>query len=165
MSLNARRRRLNIVAPLDQSREQEIVGGLKNALDRGETLAKAKQSFINAGYKQEEVEAAVQKMPAMASPVGQQVQAPSTEIPATQPAQPGAAPVAQPAAVAQPGQPAPAAAAQPAAQALPTTGTTTKVPGQEKKLSKKFIIILVSIGVTVLIIAGVLGVFWNKIFG
>lgn len=144
MSLDGRRRRLKIVAPLDQGREQEIVGGLKNALDRGENLAKAKQSFLNAGYKPEEVEAAVQKMPAMTSQVSKQVTAPSeTEIPPAQPQQ-----------AAQPGQQ--------AAQPLPTT--TAKIPGQKKQLSKKFIIILIASGALILIIAAVLGLFWDKIF-
>lgn len=40
--------------------EKEIVGGIKNALDRGESLEKAKQSFVNAGYEKSEVEKAAQ---------------------------------------------------------------------------------------------------------
>ena len=149
MPSNGRWRRLKIVAPLPlgKSREQEIAGGLKNALDRGENLAKAKQSFLNAGYKPEEVEAAVQKMPAMTSTVSQPVTAPSeTEIPAAQAAQPQAT---------QPGQPQ-------AAKPLPTT--TTNIPGQQQKLSKKFIIILVSSAALALIGAAILGIFWDKIF-
>lgn len=47
-----------IVAPA--SRAKEISGGIKNALDRGESLAKAKQSFINAGYTPQEVQEATQ---------------------------------------------------------------------------------------------------------
>lgn len=35
--------------------KEEIIGGLKNALDRGESLERAKQSFVNAGYSQDEV--------------------------------------------------------------------------------------------------------------
>ncbi len=42
------------------SRAKEISGGLKNALDRGEPLSKAKQSFINAGYTPREVQEATQ---------------------------------------------------------------------------------------------------------
>jgi len=40
------------------NRAEEIKGGLKNAVSRGENLQKAKQSFINAGYTKEEVEQA-----------------------------------------------------------------------------------------------------------
>ncbi len=42
------------------SRAKEISGGIKNALDRGESLAKAKQSFINAGYTPQEVQESTQ---------------------------------------------------------------------------------------------------------
>jgi len=62
MSSNERRRSFKIVGPLDQNREDEIVGGLKNAMARGETLAKAKQTFVNGGYSQGEVELASQKI-------------------------------------------------------------------------------------------------------
>ena len=37
---------------------QDIVGGLRNALERGQSLQKAVQSFINAGYPPEDVEEA-----------------------------------------------------------------------------------------------------------
>lgn len=81
MPYNARRRGLRIVAPLTPNREQELIGGLKNALARGETLVKAKQSFINAGYPQAEVEAAARKVPA-ATP---QISKPTTALSPTQP--------------------------------------------------------------------------------
>jgi len=35
--------------------KEEIIGGLKNALDRNETIEKAMQTFINAGYSATEV--------------------------------------------------------------------------------------------------------------
>ena len=38
--------------------EKEIIGGLRNALERGESLDRAMQSFINAGYSSNEVRAA-----------------------------------------------------------------------------------------------------------
>ena len=37
---------------------EEIIGGLKNALERGNSLEKAVQSFINSGYNPQEVHAA-----------------------------------------------------------------------------------------------------------
>lgn len=36
----------------------EILGGLRNALERGDTLQKAMMTFYNAGYKKEEIEEA-----------------------------------------------------------------------------------------------------------
>ena len=55
---------LSSKTPLVQqpSREEELVGGIKNGLERGEPMPKIKQSFINAGYKIEEVENAVRKV-------------------------------------------------------------------------------------------------------
>ena len=64
MSSDGRWRSSKIVVPPTQGREQELIGGLKNAVDRGETLVKAQQSFVNAGYSKEEVVAAARKIPA-----------------------------------------------------------------------------------------------------
>lgn len=68
MSFNARWRGSRIVVsqnlPLEKpsqkkpDRNKELVGGLKNALERGETIQKAKQTFLNAGYTSEEIESA-----------------------------------------------------------------------------------------------------------
>ncbi len=40
--------------------KEELVGGLKNAIERGSSLEKAIQSFIGAGYNPNEVRAAAQ---------------------------------------------------------------------------------------------------------
>jgi hypothetical protein len=37
---------------------EEIVGGIRTALERGETLKRAMMTFFNAGYKREEIEEA-----------------------------------------------------------------------------------------------------------
>lgn len=37
---------------------QEILGGLKSSINRGESLQKAMTTFFNAGYKREEIEEA-----------------------------------------------------------------------------------------------------------
>ncbi len=134
---------LKIVAPLAPDRQEEIAGGLRNALERGETLAKAKQSFLSAGYKLEEINAAVQKIPATTSQIGKPIPA-TTKTPA--PAKTKIPAIQQP-------------AAKPGVQTLPTT--TAIIPGQKQKLSKKFIIILVSISVLILTGAALLGFFWK----
>lgn len=67
-------RHIKIVA--QQSRAQEISAGIRNALDRGESRLKAKQSFINAGYSPEEVQAASQMVrasPLRSKPLSQEV--------------------------------------------------------------------------------------------
>jgi len=38
--------------------KEELIGGIKNALERGESMDKAIKSFIGAGYNREEVTAA-----------------------------------------------------------------------------------------------------------
>jgi hypothetical protein len=35
---------------------EEILGGIKNAMERGSSFEQAVQSFINAGYNQNEVQ-------------------------------------------------------------------------------------------------------------
>ncbi len=137
MPPNARWRHSKIVASPTPNREEELIGGLKNALDRGETLTKAKQSFISAGYKPAEVATAVQKIPTATSQIGRQMVAPSET-----PTKPQGTPAE--------------------ANSLPINPIVTT--GQQKTLSKKFIIILISIAVIILIGAAVLGIFWNKIF-
>ncbi|MCR4284988.1 MAG: hypothetical protein NUV97_02990 [archaeon] len=39
-----------------------MIGGLKNAIERGESISNAQRSFINAGYSSQEVMAAAQKV-------------------------------------------------------------------------------------------------------
>ncbi len=38
--------------------KEEIIGGLKSALSRGESLNRAMMTFFNAGYKKEDIESA-----------------------------------------------------------------------------------------------------------
>ena len=100
------------------SKAQQISGGIKNALSRGETLAKAKQSFINGGYSFKEVEEAALMVKSIPSQIAK---------PLIDPSQPK--------------------------------------PAEPKKSSSKKIIIITSIvGAVILVIALVLGLFWNKIF-
>ena len=84
MSLNARWRCFKIVAPQEPSREQELIGGLQNALLRGEDIIKAKQSFISAGYEPKEIEAAAEKISTTPGAIQQkttQTNQQSTQIP------------------------------------------------------------------------------------
>jgi hypothetical protein len=43
----------------DLEKIDELIGGLKNALDRNQSLESAKKSFLNAGYKSEKIAIAV----------------------------------------------------------------------------------------------------------
>lgn len=134
MPSDGRWRRFEIVVPIDPSREEELVGGLKNAIERGDTLKDAMQSFINGGYNLAEVSGAARKVgdtltQVKKRPVEYQlpdsVQAPSSGI-----------------------KPLPA----------------TQVFKQKEKISRTMIIVLITVSVFILIGAVVLGVFWDKLF-
>ena len=134
------------------SRETELVGGIKNALERGEPLPKIKKSFINAGYKQQEVNAAVQRVSSPQQPhQPQTLQQASQEKKSffsrlfkkkTQPA------LQQP----------PQSASQPPPISILQT---QKKPKQRSKL---LIIIMIIISALILIGAAIFGLYWDKIF-
>ena len=44
----------------DEANKNILTGGIQNAVERGQTVENAKQSFINAGYSSQEVEQAAQ---------------------------------------------------------------------------------------------------------
>lgn len=142
MPSHARRWSLKIVEPQPPTREAEISGGIKNALERGESLAKAKQSFLNAGYNKEEVELSIQKIPVanrqLAKPLIEKTQASS--------------------------KPATPIITTPKPPATPPQSPATPQVQLPQASSKKLIIILSVIGVIILIVATVLGIYWDKIF-
>ena len=50
----------------------EIVAGIKNAVERGSSLEKAKQSFINAGYNKADVEDSAKSLSGVISRIPEQ---------------------------------------------------------------------------------------------
>jgi hypothetical protein len=137
MPLNGRRGSSKIVVPVVPNRNKELVGGLRNALERGETLEKAKQSFTNAGYNSGEIGMAAQMISTTPDQIkGQQIPPPLSSSNSQVPAN-----------------------STPA-----STNTTTTTPEQPKKSSKTLIIILIVISAMFLTGAAVLGIFWDKIF-
>jgi len=126
-----------------EGKKNELVGGIKNALDRGENLEKAKQSLLNAGYEKEDVEAAAREF-------------------AQPSAAPTAAPQPKPSVPQPPGQPTPQKPVVPGkAEALKEA---PQLPAEEKKMSKKLMIIMGIVAVLILAGAAILGLFWNKLF-
>jgi hypothetical protein len=144
MPPNERRRNFKIVAPLEQDRSGELVGGLKNAMARGESLEKAKQTFLSSGYKPEEVNAAAQLI--------------STELPAEQFSKAEEKPITQQQNLGQ----------QEAQQQKPEfkklSNITNEPPKQPKQASKGFIIALAIGAISVLVGAAIIGLFWDKWF-
>ena len=60
---------------------EEILGGLKSALERGESLKKAMMTFFNAGYKREEIEDAARTLNEMNFQPELKTQQPQKNIP------------------------------------------------------------------------------------
>ena len=56
----------------------ELSGGIRNALEKGDNLEKIKQSFINAGYPREQIEQAAQEIN---SPVSEPTSQPTITTP------------------------------------------------------------------------------------
>ena len=133
-------------------RSDEIVGGIKNALEKGQNIVAIKQSFINAGYTPAEVNASVQKVgqvsiqPVQASPVPAQ---PTVKSPAPQ----------------TPSTPKPSTMKQMPQKPLPKEKTKVPLVGQKKPAPKILIISLIIVSALILIGAAVLGLYWDKFFG
>ena len=98
---------------------------MKNALERGESIEKAKQTFLSAGYSSQEVEEAAQRVS-------------------------GAGPL--PASI-------PGLREQGSVKMLPQARYPPK-----KGAHKVVIIIVVLVSLAVLVGAGLLGLYWNKLF-
>ena len=119
-------------------RSSEIIGGIKNGLEKGQSIAAVKQSFINAGYSPTEVNSAEQKMGVTSfqqvrQAVPQQIkgQPINSKLKTTSPSQ-------------NPKQ-------------LPQAKTKILQPGEKKPLSKTLIISLIVGSALILIGAAVLG--------
>lgn len=104
-----------------------LIGGIRNALQRGQNPNQIKQSFINAGYSQQEVEQAFQL--ANSKPVSSVDKKNTTEQ-------------------------------KDANSKYKKLGKVPEVKGK----SKLFWIIGISIGVVILVVALLLGLFWDKLF-
>ena len=147
MSPHARWRNPRIVNPANANREEELAGGLKNALERGATLQQAKQSFLNSGYSPQEIQNAIQKMHSTSTQIIKPIKQESPiQTPIQTPIQPPIKPLAQ------------------QTQALPQQ-TPAPIQTPTKKYSPTTTIIILSIvGVIIIIISLVVGLFWNNIF-
>ena len=66
--------------------KEEIIGGIKNAMERGASFEQAVQSFINAGYNPEEVKQAASQINQGAATPIMEGQAPPAQPTPTQPA-------------------------------------------------------------------------------
>jgi len=123
--------------------KEEIIGGFKNALDRNETIEKAMQTFINAGYSATEVREAASMVNPSATGMlyGQPSTSPASQSSAQQTAQAG-----KPATL--PKQQAPAVS--PVTAAFPVTNVT--ISAQQNKGRKTAIILAIVLIILVLVL-------------
>lgn len=118
--------------------ENILIGGIKNALKKGENPNNIKKSFLNAGYPEQEVNNAFNLL-SQQEREQKEDNNPIQDIPKTNTLQEKAIPL------------------QNQYKKLQTTP-------ELKKTSKWFWIIGISIGVIVIVLALVLGLFWDKFF-
>lgn len=149
MSSYERWRRFKIVELPKEDKGKELIGGLKNALERGETLMKAKTTLLNAGYKQEDVEAAAKKVSQPLTPQAISQNPTPQSPPATQKNLKST--------LQQPPQPTP----QNLAPQPPQTIPQNPVPKKKMSFLIKF---LIAFAVIDIIGAIFFIVFWDKIF-
>ena len=118
--------------------ENELLGGLKNALERGQSLEQAKQSFINAGYNLNEIESTTSMLSS-----AQQIQISENKTPR------GFSQTIPESMNPQQSQ----------FKHLPLQ------PNIKKPISKIWIIILILVSSMILISAAIFGLYWDQLFG
>jgi hypothetical protein len=132
---------------------EEIMGGLKSALERGESLKKAMMTFFNAGYKKEEIEEAAKLINSIP------LTSPSLTPSSVNPAVP-ASPVPNAPINSQPTPSSPLSSSRPTQQIVSNYGEKKVVPepksapkktqnvsdyGNEKSKDKTIVIILIAV--------------------
>lgn len=160
----------------------ELIGGLKNAVDKGEDIAKAVQSFLNAGYTKKEIDDAASalgvvvpssinvRVPVEVKPIQQTPQPVKVSVPIPVEPLPKTLPQNPQPIVSQPiVQPKPLPFQPRFTSPLPSKTEVQKLPTAEfkepQKLNKTLVTILVLLGIIFVILAGFLGVYWDQLFG
>jgi hypothetical protein len=162
--------------PMENPEEEimnEIAGGLKNALERGDNLEHAKISFLNAGYAKDEIEKAAASI---GSPKTQALIQPVQQIKPLVPIQP-----IQPLVSSRATEPLPKKKSffgfkkldeqklPHTNAALPTRKEVKQLPlarpDKPKSTNKALVIVLILLGIILILMAGFLGVYWDQLFG
>jgi hypothetical protein len=132
---------------------------MKNALERGQPLQQVKQSFLNAGYKAPEVEAAARYL-SQTGQIQMQKLPQQSEIKKVAPS-PKTLPAMKAPMQDQQNLP-PTPPIQTQAIAQPQIGYGAQINGS--KLPRWLIISLIVSGALIIILAGTLGLMWEKLF-
>lgn len=124
----------------DSEMQEDLIGGLKNAMGRGETLQMAKVTFLNAGYDPQVVELAVRSF------AGQTVSVVEQAVPQ------GAAPVQQ------------AGLNLYAQRPALVQGQVIQKQGRKFPVPYWVVILMLIVSLGIVVGAGVLALFWDKLF-
>lgn len=153
--------------PQQSQEPSELLGGIKNALERGESMDKVSKSFLNAGYSQEEVQKAVNQAASFAETVQQNK---NSEIAKNQPTA-----VAPPATHSDQKKENPNISSKPQTiskntpdpemPALPKPPSKSDTLKKPKKSKKVWIILAIVIALVILIGAGFVFLYWDQFFG
>lgn len=157
---------------------EDILGGLRSALNRGESIKQAALSFLNAGYKQEEIDEAartleaervqqpVQQLPTQPGQVQQPQPQPTTQVQQPkvvqkvsaygQPAQPTPIQPVQPPPVQQP--------QQPIQQPIPPVSVLQRVSayGQVPEKPKGKAVVFILVALLLILVGALVTVFFFK---
>jgi hypothetical protein len=125
-------------------RSEELVGGIRNALERGQKIEDIKKSFISAGYGPEEVNVAAQRSRSGGTqPIPEQIPIPTGQRPI---------PLQKSAPTRIPKQ-------------IQSPQTATQVTSvRPKRFSKALVISLIIVSALILIGAALFGIYWDRIF-
>jgi len=139
---------------------EDIVAGLKNAFERGESMEKAVNAFINAGYNKNEVEEAAKSLGFLNS---KQEQTSQTAQPESVPQKPQFQPLPKSPSLTKE-LPIPNAPSPP--QTTPAVSNTPSAPSPAKKPKSKWRMLNIMLGIIGLILLVIIGISaWNYFMG
>lgn len=137
----------------------DLTGGIKNALERNESLDKIKQTFLNAGYKIEEIESAIKETTLLSSSQITPVAPLPNFIKESKPANIPPTNLIPPRA---PNYP----PLNPTLNPTINQFQSFQAPKyQEEEKSNTGLIVLIVLSILILIAAGLAGLYWDKILG
>lgn len=142
-----------------EENSDELVGGMRNALDRGEEINKAKQSFFNAGYTKKEIDEATAALGLSDQVVLEKIPEKKLENQKMQ----------SPIETKKETKKLPTSILPPNRIIFPSKKETKKLPlaksHEPTKINKALVIVLILLGILFIVTAGFLGIFWDQLFG
>ncbi|GEM_PF-1885842 len=140
--------------PQDEKNVMELTGGLKNALERGESLEKSMESLINAGYNKKEVLEASKRL--RITHEGEETSQQEAKKPKEKPKEEQ---------IKKPKENLPKKTLELKAKPLPEQKIIKKTKKKRKPMSSRLLWILtILFSIFILVGAAILGLFWDRWF-